>query len=729
MQDIPFHSQRYRWGLVLIVIVAIILRVSLWWWGSASGVVPPGDAEEYYRAAVHILQGGYHDDGKWLRPPGYPVLLALILPCAGMDVSNAMLIQAILMGVGALAFSGFARQIFGRHDVALVAGMIGAIFIPLATFASALYAEALFVTLMILGLTKLDQASETGRSRTAFFAGIVLAAATLTRAVGLFFIPLAALFLIVPVHTSPNIHVLTPRRQGAKPATKPLRLGAFASTKDFLYPKYEQILLILQASKHRWRLALALALGATLLIGPWALRNYLVHDHLILVDTNGGISVWFGQVRNPEEKAARDAELFAIPNLAERQALANRWTLERVQEDPVAFVVRMRYKVASLLMLQTRNYAAGDLIAIASDGSPVVQNAGELSLPLTLLADAEYIMIMLAGMVGIAFAPNYRRALPALLWAAITVGLVAISIGHPRLRLPLVAVYIPFAAYALMQLAHTWRKLRLRWRDPRLYAALLGILLFLGLIASTRYITWIKAERYALQAHGAASAAMLIAAQQVDPSNPLRSIARADFALAQGQADVADQHYQAALDLEGRSQYARAMRILLAGERGDTQAAEAELAAINAYWRAGNDLYRWAWEHVEAAPPQRVIPGDPMMLGFYRGFAPASFDLERGAWTLGKAEVRLRTTCGAAVAQLRGVAGQVAELHVQGSPQPPMRIVLDGSEQEVQVSLADLPGCERGEAVTVQISSPTHLLDLARAPWYVGVAVTQVETR
>nr|WP_044201292.1 glycosyltransferase family 39 protein [Oscillochloris trichoides] len=688
MQNLSFHPQRYRWGLVLIVLVAIILRVGLWWWGNASGVVPPGDPEEYYRAAVHILQGGYHDDGKWLRPPGYPVLLALIMPLAGMNMALATLIQAILMGVGALVFSGFARQVFGRHDVALVAGMIGAIFIPLAAFASAIYAEALFVTLMILGLTMLDRAGETGRWRTAFFTGIVLAAATLTRAVGLFFIPLAALFLV-------------------------LQAGERRWRLDL----------------NRWRLALALALGATLLIGPWAMRNYLVHDHLILVDTNGGISVWFGQVRSAEEKAARDAELFAIPNLAERQALANRWTLERVKEDPAAFVVRMRYKIASLLMLQTRNYAAGDLIAIASDGRPVVQNAGELSLPLTLLADIEYILIMLAGMVGIAFAPTYRRALPALLWAAITVGLVAISIGHPRLRLPLVAVSIPFAAYALVQLAHTWRSLKDRIRDPRLYAALLGMLLFLGLIASTRYITWLKAERYALQAHGEASAAMLIAAQQADPSNPLRSIARADFALAQGQAEVADQHYQAALDLEGRSQYARTMRIILAAERGDTQTAQAELAEINGYWRAGNDLYRWAWDTVEREPPQRVIPGDPMMLGYYRGFAPATFDLPEGAWTLGVAEVRLRSTCGDAVAQLRGVAGQVAELHVEGSPQPPTRIVLDGNQQEVRVSLADLPGCEQGEAVTMQISSPTHLLDLARAPWYVGVAVMQVETR
>ncbi|NTV62909.1 MAG: hypothetical protein HGA65_05145, partial [Oscillochloris sp.] len=455
-----------RLGTLLIVIVAVVLRVYLWWWGARSGAVPPGDPEEYYRAAVRILQGGYDDTGKWLRPPGYPALLALLLPLGGMNLDLATFLQAVLMGVGALAFAAFARQLFGRPLVGLLAGLIAALFIPLAAFASALYAEALFVTLMLLGLTLLDRADQAGRRRTAFAAGLLLAAATLTRAVGLFFIPLAALLLLIR---------LPSRGPASDPRSAPLG--------------------------PRLQLALALLLGAGLLIGPWAARNYAVHQRLILVDTNGGISVWFGQVRSPEEKAARDTELFAIPNLADRQALASRWTMERVREDPLGFVLRMRYKVASLLMLQIRNYAAGDLIAVGSDGQPVVQNAGELSLGLSLLADAEYVLIILLGIAGLCFAPSYRRALPTVLWAALTVGLVAISIGHPRLRLPLVAALIPFSAYALVALPAAWQAGGRLLRDRRSYAALALALLFLALIVSTRYISWLRGERYALAAN------------------------------------------------------------------------------------------------------------------------------------------------------------------------------------------------------------------------------------
>ncbi len=593
-----FRAGRSALGVLAIIILAVALRVGLWWWGARSGAVPPGDPEEYYRAAVRILQGGYDDAGKWLRPPGYPALLALLLPLAGMDVARATLIQSALMGLGALAFYAFGRQVLGRHDVGLLAGLLAALFVPLAAFGSALYAEALFVTLMVLGLTALDRAAQAGGRRMALAAGALLAAATLTRAVGLFCIPLAALLLLV----------------------RPSAVG---------HP----------TAQSRWPLALALLLGAAVLIGPWAARNYSVHHRLILVDTNGGISVWWGQVRGPAEKAARDAELFAVPNLADRQSLATRWTIERIREDPLGFVGRMRFKVASLLMLQTRNYAAGDLISIGSDGSPVVQNAGELSLGLSLLADAEYILIMLLGIAGLCFAPSYRRALPAVLWALLTLALVAVSIGHPRLRLPLVAALIPFAAYALARMPDAWRAGARLLRDRRAYAALAGAALFLALVVSTRYVTWLRGERYALAAPGLLARGDTQGARQqlelargADPANALRSIALADLEAREGRYAEADGLYRQALEIEGRSQYARAMRVELAALLGRPAVARAELAAIENYWRAGDDLYRWAWGHPLTPPLARVAPGDPLALGHYTGFAPATPDLPGGLW-------------------------------------------------------------------------------------------------
>ncbi len=695
-------SIRSARGLLGIALVAIALRVWLWWWGAHSGAVPPGDPEEYYRAALRILQGGYDDTGKWLRPPGYPALLALLLPLAGMDLARATLIQAALMGAGGLAFYAFGRQLFGRRDVGLLAALIAALFIPLAVFASALYAEAFFVTLMLLGLSALDRASQTGGRRTALAAGMLLAAATLTRAVGLFVIPMAAVFLLIS----------TTNDQPPMPDEPPSpRRSAFGV--------------------RRWPLALTLLLGAAILIGPWAARNYAVHHRLILVDTNGGISVWWGQVRSPEEKVTRDAELFAVPNLADRQALASRWTLERIREDPAAFVGRMRFKLASLLLLQTRSYAVGDLISISSDGRSVVQNAGELPLGLSLLADAQYILIMLLGIAGVCFAPSYRRALPALLWAGLTVALAVISIGHPRLRLPLVAALIPFCAYALVRLPAAWRAGARLLRSRRSLAALAGAAVFLALIASTRYVTWLRGERYTLAAgqqlaagHPDGAQRLLAQARDADPANPLRTMDLADLDFQQGRYAEADSLYRRALEIEDRSQYAHAMRIMIAALLPRPELARDELAAINAYWRAGDDLYRWAWARPATPPPAHVTPGDPLALGHYVGFAPATPDLPQGLWTLGAGEVRLRGGCGELVLQLHGWPGQTAQISVEGGPTPPP-VALNGYAQEVRLSLAAAPGCAAGQTIIVHIQSPTRLLPIETAPWYVGVALIE----
>jgi 4-amino-4-deoxy-L-arabinose transferase-like glycosyltransferase len=265
-----------RIALVVVVVLALVMRLWFWWIQARSGAVPPGDPEEYYRAAIHILHGGYHDTGKWLRPPVYPAFLALLLPAAGMHIADALLFQACILSVGALAFYAFGAHLFGRIT-GLVTALLAAIFIPLASYASSLYAEALFVTLLVTGLTALNDAIERKSGRMAFGAGVILALAALTRAVGVYLIPLAAAWMI------------------------------WRAWSDG-YREW------------RWyRSAILLLLGAMLVIGPWAGRNYLVHGRLIVSDTNGGISMWYGTVRDDAEQAAGEARLAAVPNLADRQ--------------------------------------------------------------------------------------------------------------------------------------------------------------------------------------------------------------------------------------------------------------------------------------------------------------------------------------------------------------------------------------------------------------------------
>ena len=728
--------KRYAIRLALILVVAVALRLWFWYIQARSGAVPPGDPEEYFRAAVQILGGGYDDAGKWLRPPAYPVLLAALLTLTRGDVALALLWQATLAGLGALTFYWYGMQRFGSRLVAERAALAYALFIPLAAFASSLYAETLFILMLVAGLTLLDRAmaGDTPRdptvpivaARVSFHAalfephervsaaqrgvrqsafgnrsivntlgcGALLGVATLTRAVGLFFIPLAALLLVFG---------------GAERRALALR-------------------------------AAALLLGAAIVIAPWTLRNVIVHQRPIIVDTNGTISIWYGTVRSDAERAAGEAQIFALPNLGDRQTLAAKLTLERVRADPLGFIGRMRYKIASLYLLQTRSYAVGDIIAIGGGGAVVVQNAGELPLLWTLLADAQYLLLMPLGLLGLWLAPGGRRTLPAVAWVLLATLLAAVSIGHPRLRLPIVAVALPYAAYAMTE-ARSWLGALGRWRTgwrrsagprpqltrgqlARIVGCALSIALFFGLTASARYVPWLRS----LPAQALAAARWedvsdrmryLRAARAADPANPLRTLDLARGSLSIGDDGAADALLAAVSLAEYRNLEAHGLRAMLATRRGDAALARAEVAAIDGYWRAGNDLYDWAWGSALSAPPPTVVPGDPAALGHYRGFAPTTPDVPSGAWTLGDAEVRLAPGCGPIAVVLRGPAGRVVRLTLDGATQ---QVTLDGATQRVTIQRT--VGC--AAPAVVRLMSDTSAIDRATIPWYGGAVVERV---
>jgi len=716
-------------ALLATVALAVAVRVAFWSFQARSGAVQAGDPEEYYRAALHLLQGGYYDTGKWIRPPLYPLFLALLFRLLGVDVGAAMLAQALVTGVGVLGFAAYAWQRFGRRRTALLAALIAALYLPLASFGSVMFAEGLFVLLMPLALAALDRAvfgrAEEGRRtkdegqaspdqrpttndegltnsalpfyrftvlplyrftalplyRWALLAGFLLGLATLTRAVGLFFIPLAALL----------VWLLARPRRGA------------------------------------WRGAALLLLGAALAVGPWTLRNALVHQRLIVVDTNGAISMWYGSIGGEAEQRAGEARLFAIPNQADRQAEALRMTLANIRHAPLEFAARARFKIASLLILQTRNYASGSIIGIDTRGRQVALVEAEHPLWVSLLADVEYVALALLAIAGLCAAPDWRRTLPVLVFVALSVLLSAVTIGHPRLRLPIVGALIPYAAFAL-SLRPRLRSAGRAQTARRLLAGL-GCLAFLALIFSTRYITWLRSERLVLQAQTAASQGdpgrerqLLEQALALDPANALRALDLGDQEAAQGRWGRALADYRRASELEPRNVYSYAMRIQAAQRLGRPDEARAALAAVASYDRDTNDLYRWAWDAFTTPAPLRLTPGDPLALGHYEGFAPATPDLPAGRWTLGGARLRLAGGCGALELRLRGPAGRLVSL----SSEPPgaaQTVTLDGAEQLVRLPLDRLPGCAEGQPLVVRIASPTGLLDLERAPWMVGVAV------
>ncbi|MBC8159675.1 MAG: glycosyltransferase family 39 protein [Roseiflexaceae bacterium] len=668
-------------ALAASVALALALRIGLWWMQARSGAVQAGDPEEYYRAALELMRGSYYDTGKWIRPPLYPLFLAALFLSGGIDTAQAMLLQAILGAAGVLLFAWYGWQRFGRRSVALASAALAALYIPLASFGSAMFAEGLFVLIMLASLAALDRVLVTPRyaTRWALLAGALLALAALARAVGLFFIPLAAAIVLLG---------------GTTP----------------------------QSWRKRATLAAALIIAAALVIAPWTIRNALVHQRLILIDTNGPISMWYGTLRDDAEQQAGEAAIFALPNQADRQALATRLTLANIAQDPLGFVLRARYKIASLLLLHTRNYTTGSIIGLDQRGQQVVFVEAEHPLWLALLADLEYIPLMLAAIAGLYFAPQWRRTLPLLAFVALSVALSAVTIGHPRLRLPIVCVLMPYAAFLLVSVGEL--RPRPRWRVG---LALASGLLFVSLVVSTRYLPWAWAELAAVRGRSAQGRGAYTDAQQqfeqAAAANPsaLRSLDLADLAVARGDQVQAITHYRAARDQEPRNVYGRARLAELLSAQGQQPQAQAELDQIAGYGRDTNDLYQFLWRNPLNPPPPQLTPGEVAALGHVTGFAPATADLPAGRWTLGEAALRLAPGCGPIELQLRGPPGRVVTLQIINGLR--MEVVLEGGVQRVSIAQPDA-NCGQ-QPVVLTVSSATSLLDRTAAPWMTGVAIIE----
>jgi hypothetical protein len=262
---------------------------------------------------------------------------------------------------------------------------------------------------------------------------------------------------------------------------------------------------------------------------------------------------------------------------------------------------------------------------------------------------------------------------------------------------------------------------------------LVGWLMFIALIFSTRYITWVRTWPDLQAAHAAMARSEYNAAhtsferaRSADPTNALRVLDLADLAFQRGDNSAALGLYGQALKLEDRNLYAHAMRAHIAALLGRSDIAIAEQVALAGYGRDTNELYDWAWRTFEHPLALRVVPGDPLALGQYVGFAPATPDLPVGRWTLGDARIRFAAGCGQVIVRVRGPVGRLATVAIEGSSMQ-QSVTLNGTVQDLRLASAcsgEQASTERHSTI-IRIHSPTALLDIEQAPWYGGVAVLE----
>lgn len=180
-------SWRHAAGLVLVL--ALVVRLG------AIAVTPEhrlvNDPLDYDRHARSIAAGdGYPPSGvvaaggaTAIRPPGYPAFLGAVYALTGDSPLAGRIAQALL-GTAIVALTMvIAVQLWGAL-VAVVAGLLAAVFPPLVVTGMALLSEPLFVVLVLASVAAVLRWRATGRLPWLLVCGVGVGLACLTRSNG-----------------------------------------------------------------------------------------------------------------------------------------------------------------------------------------------------------------------------------------------------------------------------------------------------------------------------------------------------------------------------------------------------------------------------------------------------------------------------------------------------------------------------------------------------------------
>jgi hypothetical protein len=222
------------------------------------------------------------------RAPGYPAFLAIV--GGGRDVAASVpasvkLAQSIVGGVGIVLVGLLAFRLAGAW-AARAASLVAAVYPPLVWIAGYALSEALFwpiglgCALLYDGLT----AGTRSRASVALALGVLAGLGVLVRPALLLFVVLALLAV---------------------------------------------------ARRGRWRACAAFIAGVIVVVGPWTARNYAVHDRLMLVASDGGVTFWTGN----HPLAIGEGDMAANPELkiANRDLRARHPGLTEEQMEPVYY--------------------------------------------------------------------------------------------------------------------------------------------------------------------------------------------------------------------------------------------------------------------------------------------------------------------------------------------------------------------------------------------------------
>lgn len=255
--------------------------------------------QDYFKTLDFQIPADYDPRGvpTSFRPPLYPAFLALIYWLTGVDADRfftARLVQAFLNAALVPLTFALARRIFPEKPrIALLAAWIVALYPMLVMYPLALATENLFYILFLGSVLSLTLAVQTGSTRFFLLSGLLLGLTALTRSVILAF-------------------------------------GGLVILWGFFY---------LRERKNIVLLALTLALT----ISPWVIRNSLLYERPMGIETAMGYTLYVSFHPESSGTFQYGISLDLIPYLddAERDKVGVKKGLEFIAADPLRAAIEL----------------------------------------------------------------------------------------------------------------------------------------------------------------------------------------------------------------------------------------------------------------------------------------------------------------------------------------------------------------------------------------------------
>jgi 4-amino-4-deoxy-L-arabinose transferase-like glycosyltransferase len=376
-----------------------------------------GDEVYYFGVARNLARDGVatFEDSRALRPPAHPFLLSLLIPGAGGegDVSvqrqlHRLLLLQVALGTAVVLLTVLLGQALFDRRTGLTAGLVAALYPNLVAFSHYLWSENLYTTILLSGLLIVVKGQKTRGFSHATAAGVVFGLGALTRETAWLIGAMAAVWWLATAAK------LERRRALAK--------GALLCT---------------------------VAAGC---VAPWTLRNYEVLGRFVPVSTIGWFAAGEGnsleaphwmQAWGPTRASFKSAYM-KIPGEVERMDFARRYTLERIAAEQPAWIFKklvrnctQLFTPDSPLLYKMRMGAYGPI-------SPGV------TIAIVALSAVPYILVFLAGTLGIAAARGNGRLLLPCLVVGSSVFTHVLTHATVRFRLPWMPLFIVYAARVIV---------------------------------------------------------------------------------------------------------------------------------------------------------------------------------------------------------------------------------------------------------------------------------------